>query len=291
MTEGVLLFARNNQAIDYNKMAYYCALRVKKHLNLPVSIVTDSKDWLLKSIPDSVNVFDKIIDTYSTNKVDDTIILKRRLFDGSLTSNKVEFKNNLRTHSYSITPYKKTLVLDTDYLIANDNLLKCFDSNHDFLIYKNSYDVSGFRKIPDFDYLDDKGIEFFWATVLYFEKTEFTQILFNLCKHIQDHWHYYRNLYGITHSALLRNDYVFSIAIHILRGYSQTTSWPQQPPGKMYYTLDKDILENINQDSFTFLVEKENHLGEYTLRNTQDMNVHVMNKASLIRKIDKELNE
>ena len=59
-------------------------------------------------------------------------------------------------------------------------------------------------------------------------------------------------------------------------------------PGKLYHILDKDILQKMNEDSLVFLLEKENYLGEYTLAETKDLTVHVMNKFSLMRELDKE---
>ena len=288
-SKGVLLFARNSAQIDYNKMAYFCATQVKYHLDLPVSLVTDSKEWLLKSIPASADVFDKIIDIYTEIgddlKILDQEIKSRLLYDGSLSSKKIDFKNNLRTLSFELSPYDQTLVLDTDYIVQNNSLLKCFESDQDLLMYKTNYDLSGYREIEDFNCIQDKGIEFFWATVIYFEKSYSTKVFFDLCMHIQENWNYYRPLYGITRSGLLRNDFVFSIAIHMLRGF-QKTKWPNEPPGKMFYTLDRDVLQKITKDTLTFLIEKQNHLGEYTLCQTKNMNVHVMNKQSILRVLE-----
>ena len=42
MTKGVLLFANNNEHIDYVKQAIFCAKRIKKFTNLSVALVTDS---------------------------------------------------------------------------------------------------------------------------------------------------------------------------------------------------------------------------------------------------------
>jgi hypothetical protein len=57
-------------------------------------------------------------------------------------------------------------------------------------------------------------------------------------------------------------------------------------PGSMTYIKDKDILLSMNEDKLNFLVEKKDHLGEYIATKTQGIDVHVMNKSSLIRVID-----
>ena len=46
MTKGVLLFANNNEQVDYVKQAIFCAKRVKKYTNLDVTLVTDSSEQL-----------------------------------------------------------------------------------------------------------------------------------------------------------------------------------------------------------------------------------------------------
>ena len=54
------------------------------------------------------------------------------------------------------------------------------------------------------------------------------------------------------------------------------------------YTTDKDILWQLKDDEMMFLVEKKDYLGEYTALKTSNQNIHVMNKFSLGRIIDKE---
>ena len=47
MTQGILIFAFNSDGVDYVKMAILSAKRAKKFLNKPVSLVTDSKQYLI----------------------------------------------------------------------------------------------------------------------------------------------------------------------------------------------------------------------------------------------------
>jgi hypothetical protein len=82
-----------------------------------------------------------------------------------------------------------------------------------------------------------------------------------------------------------RNDFAFSIAIHIMNGKSNG-GFATELPGTMSYVLDKDILLDISNDKMKFLVEKQYHFGEYTLAKTTGLDVHVMNKFSLSRFIE-----
>ena len=63
MTKGVILFANNNDQIDYVRQAIFCAKQVQKYLKLPVSLVTDSAKHLTNNYPKLIDTFDKVIST------------------------------------------------------------------------------------------------------------------------------------------------------------------------------------------------------------------------------------
>jgi hypothetical protein len=44
LTQGVLIFAFNNEATDYLAMAAWSAKNIRRHLNLPVAVVTDAPE-------------------------------------------------------------------------------------------------------------------------------------------------------------------------------------------------------------------------------------------------------
>ena len=162
-----------------------------------------------------------------------------------------------------------------------------FESDADFMIYKKSSDISQARNEDEFQKIDDVSVDFYWATVVFFKKTETNKKFFDLVKHIEDEWHHYRRTYQVK-SHLFRNDFAFSIAIHIMNGF-QPGSFAKELPGTMFYTADLDILWQLDDDEMMFLVGKENYLGEYTTVRTKGLTVHVMNKFSLTRMIDMEL--
>ena len=229
------------------------------------------------------------IDTFEREVLFDSSPQYRRYFDGAMTYKRLKFKNDIRIKSFEISPFDKTLVIDCDYLINNSLLNYCWEQKHDFLISKEGIDLCGFRYDPRLHTLSDKSIDFYWATVFYFEKNSNTETFFNLLGHIQDNWNYYRYVYQIQH-GLYRNDYAFSIAIHIMNGY-QKGLWTHDLPGMLYYTIDKDVLLEHNETSMKFLIEKEKYKGEYTLMKTKDISVHVMNKFSVSRVIRENVNE
>jgi len=278
MSTGALIFAHNNPGIDYVKLAVFAASRVKEHLNIPVSLVTDDVDWLVKTYPN--HPFDQVITTSvgpSTQKI---------FYDGSLSSKKFEWKNVTRNLAYDLTPYDKTLVLDSDYIISSDILKLAFCKNEIFQIYKQSFDVAGWRDTKSFQRINSYSIPFYWATVFVFEKNAITQAFFDLVSYIKENWLYFRVLYSIE-TTTFRNDFAFSIAIHIMNGKTNG-EFAAELPGTMTYIQDRDILLSIKEKKMNFLVEKKDHLGEYIAAKTNGIDVHVMNKSSLIRVIDEE---
>jgi hypothetical protein len=276
MTRGVLIFAQNNSEIDYAKISLYAARRVEEHLNVPVSLITDSKDWLLKSQPDAKNVFDRIISINSQTSQ------TKKFFDGTLSSKVLTWKNLNRSDCYDLSPYDETLVIDSDYIISSNNLSKIWGNQQDFLIYKDSFDLAQWRDDRSFRYLNQLSIPFYWATAFYFKKNLENRSFFDIVKHIKNNYSYYRALYNIDSSAF-RNDFAFSIAIHLMG-----ESFAGPLPGKLHYSLDRDVLIDINNTSLKLLVEKKNYAGEYIATKTTNLDVHVMNKHSLTRCIDKE---
>lgn len=277
MSQGVVIFAQNNADVDYIKLATFSANRAKQYLNLPVTLITDSRGWLEDSQPN--HPFDQIID------VEYTSASQRKLFfDGALTSKNLEWRNFARNLAYDLTPYNTTLVIDSDYIINSDNLKLAFARGIDFQIYSKSMDLASWRNTEEFDRVNMYSIPFYWATAFIFQKNEITKSFFNLIAYIKSNWNYYRILYNID-STLFRNDYAFSIAIHIMNKKG-LNSFAMELPGSMIYTKDKDLLVSSVDNKMQFLLEKKDYPGEYMLAKTQGLDIHVMNKFSLSRFID-----
>lgn len=276
MSNGALIFAHNNSSVDYVKLAIFAAERVIRHLEIPVSIVTDSKDWLLTQYPN--HPFDKIIETFSDDKN------MKSFYDGSLYYERLEWKNMTRYRAYDLTPYDKTLVIDSDYLINSDILKIAFEKDDLFQIYKDSFDIAGWRDKTYFTRINSYSIPFYWATAFVFQKHPIVETFFDLISYIKANWVYFKMLYSMGNTNF-RNDFAFSIAIHIMNGKTNG-EFASQLPGCMTYIQDRDVLLDIKGDTLQFLVEKQHHLGEYIAAKTTGIDVHVMNKKSLNRVID-----
>lgn len=275
MTKGVVLFAHNNASVDYVGLAIKAATRIKEHLGLPVTLITDSADWLKTQYADNISLFDQIIASTDTN------LQQKRFYDGSLHYELIPWKNFTRSSVFDLTPYQETLVIDVDYILNSNFLLNLFNLDQDLILFRDSMDLSGWRNTTEFNYISNTSIPFYWATVFLFKKTEKTKLFFDLISYIKHNWQYFQLTYDIP-SPMFRNDFAFSIAIHILNGFSCNT-FIGTIPGKMYFTLDRDFLYKHNKNSCTFLIEKQNDLGKYTLLKTDNLDVHIMNKQSIMR--------
>jgi len=284
MTTGAVILAQNNSKIDYVKMAVFSAQKLKQHLDIPVSLITDSSGWLFKAYPD--HPFDQVI---QIDQDPESIKYKqstqyKNFYDGTLTTATIEWKNLNRDRVYDLTPYDRTLVIDSDYIINSSILKPALDNHYDFQIYRQSMNLAEWRPTAEFERINQWSIPFYWATVFVFEKNSITQAFFDLIVYIKANWLYFRTLYSITDSKF-RNDFAFSIAIHIMNGKTNG-GFAIELPGKMIFSTDRDILIDIQDTKIKFLIEKEKYPGEYTLLKTTGLDIHIMNKLSLNRCID-----
>ena len=221
MTRGVLMYAHNNNEIDYFKIACANALMVQKNLKVPVTIITDNStiDWGRKSLGDNFinSCFEKniIVDR------DYTFINSRNLCDTSYTSKTIQFYNCNHWQAYELSPYDETLFIDSDYLIMSDALNNCWNSKNDIMM--NHKIFSPADDIPHTKYIDDFGIKLYWATVIYFRKSDFAKFLFSLVEHIQNNYQYYKDLYSFS-GGMYRNANAISIAIHTLTRFTDKKS-------------------------------------------------------------------
>ena len=276
MSKGVLLFASNNGKIDYVKQAYFLAQRISKYMSLPTSIVCNH-DISQKY----AKAFDNVI------KVDSVGSFRNKKYnDGTLWGMSLPFNNMSRADAYELSPYEETLVMDTDYIISNDILNNCFVQQKDLLLYKHSVHLGEFDATHEFERISDTSVDFYWATVVFFRKSEQNKIFFDLVKHIKENYLHYRNVYQFR-STVYRNDFAFSIAVHIMNGYT-SGEFAGEMPGTKFYTIDRDILLEIQNDEFLCLVENTRSLGDYYTVKLKGENLHIMNKFSLERAIDNQ---
>lgn len=287
MSKGALIFAHNNEEIDYIKIASLNALMIQSNLDVGVTLVTDegTLNWAKESLGNSYldQCFEHII------VGDPDYVYKQRnvraFRDTVYTIKHLPFYNCDHWKAYELSPYDETLFIDADYLIMSNALNRCWGSDHEVLINKDIKELF-FGRVQEKETLGKSGIDTYWATCIYFRKSELAENMFYLVKYVYENYEYYRDLYT-TPNSMFRNDYAFSIAIHILNGFSNSELIKQLPIPALYKSFDNDDIVEVNgKNDITLLLEKPKCTGDYILTRFKDLDVHIMNKWAVLRNFD-----
>jgi hypothetical protein len=215
MTTGALIFARNNEQIDYVSMAQWSARNIERHLGIPTHIVTD--DFAL-----------------STNTRHFTDV-------GAVT-----WHNLNRMDAYGLSPWSRTLVLDADYVVASNQLQSILEADQDFLAHRWAYDVTGCNTFEGLNSFGNNRMPMWWATVMMFRRSASTELLFDTMQMIRDNWTHYRNLYK-NPTSTYRNDHALSIALNTLNGH---TLCVDAIPGPLASLTPEHQLTQLDADSY-----------------------------------------
>lgn len=157
MDKGILLVAQNNNKDNYIEQAYALAMSVKKYNDIPVSIITNDKV--------NKKYFDSVIPIVWGDMAQEST-----------------WKIENRWKVFFQTPYKETLVMDTDMLVMRDiTYLWDFYKNYDLffttnpITYRNEKLTSNYyRKM-----FEENKLTNVYSALYYFKKTEFTHNFFS----------------------------------------------------------------------------------------------------------------
>lgn len=225
MKTGAVIFAYNNDAVDYVAMAAWSAQRIQQWLDIPVTLVTDA--------PVTTGVFDQVITTSARRG-------NSRYFQDYADS--FSWYNMDRCDALDLSPYDRTLVVDADYVINGRDLAPLLDHGPEFTCHRYAFDVArqdrfnpcfGEHKMPQW-----------WATVLIFNKTVLSRYIFDTMRMVRDNWQHYCDVYTIYRSTY-RNDYALSIALGLVSGHSLVT---QDIPWQLISILPEHQLEQLESD-------------------------------------------
>jgi len=290
-SRGVIMFAHNNTEIDYFRLAVVNALLVQKNLGIKnVTVVTD---------PHSLKQGEKTLGKRLIKKAINNIIvidkdknfkaLNQRLYkDTSHTTKYLPFYNVNRCDAYNLSPYEETLLIDVDYLILSDTLNHCWGHNNELMMNWKYQDIMYERKDPSLARLNDMGITMYWATVVYFRKTEYVESFFNVVSHVKNNPQFYKDLYQ-WQGTLYRNDYSFSIAAHMMSGF--VDKGIPQLPTTLYKSFDTDDVHSaVDENTIVMYLEKPRSPGDFMLTKWQGIDLHIMNKWA-INRVSEELLE
>jgi hypothetical protein len=259
MIAGAVIFAYNNEKIDYVGMAAWSAKNIRRHLNIPVCLITDTTPIL-------INEFDQVICTGNKDGAN-----SRHFGDlGHVTWHNLD-----RMSVYDLTPWDQTLVLDADYVVASDQLKIVLESQQNFMCHKNAYDVTGKDSFDGLNVFGRYRMPMWWATVMMFRKSLQAKMIFDSMVMIRDNWTHYRRLYS-NNQPTYRNDHALSSALNIENGHTLRT---QDIPWNLASLTPDHRLKQLSQDYYRIdYTDTENRSKWIDIRG-QDF--HAMGKQQL----------
>ena len=203
MKQGILLFCFDTEHTKYHKILERCVGLIKKNLKLEITVVTNFQTY---------------------NKLKPLGFINYKFIEPEIGNTKQGKPwNNVDRHmAYELSPYDKTCVMDIDYFCYSDNLLQVFETDYNFLVPNQAFDLSGRNS---FDHRRFSQIPMVWATVLYFKKSKEVEHIFKMVKYVKDWYPHFTDLYRI-HAKNFRNDYAFAIALQQLKGFIGYDKFP-----------------------------------------------------------------
>jgi hypothetical protein len=261
MMKGAVLFAFNTDEVNYFKQAEVAAKRINHFLDLPVTVITN-----LDSMSENAdNVFDKIIFTKE---------------DSSNTLRKKTWINKNRYEAFESSPYDQTLLLDTDYVINSNKLLKTFDLPTDICAHKSVlYLMNGMVTTQN---LSEQSFETFWATVVNFKKTKKVKQIFESMKMIQENYLHYSSLHNFV-SHPYRNDYALTLAKRLANGHFENEN--ETIPWALVHIGEHTFVNKNNTDFYDTeytVIFDTTYRGKFKKEyiTIKDMDFHMLNKKN-----------
>ena len=259
MTSGALIFAFNNEHTDYLAMAAWSADRIRRHLDIPVAVITDCTDTA------RLNKFDHVIAA-------DPVSGGTRYFDDYKET--VTWYNASRTDAYSLTPWDRTLLLDADYVVCGNELKHLVDVKQDFMCHRRAWDITAQNHFEGLNRFGNHKFPMWWATVMMFRKSNTAQYIFECMTMIRNNWKHYTDLYHIT-SSHYRNDYALSIALGIASGHTLKVD---DIPWSLASILPEHKITQIDEDHFEIEYKDQDKLKKM---DWHGMDFHAMGKKHL----------
>jgi hypothetical protein len=281
---GILLIAYNNGKIDYEKLALVAARCVKLHMtNNHVTLLTDQPtfDALTDELTPALaaETFDHIIIDNVTHEQN-----TRTHRDSPWNEFTTQFNNKNKHSIFTKSPYKKTLMIDVDYLIGNDTLDAIFETDSEVAMYKHAMSVRNYKPRIWEQKLHPDGIDMWWSTAVYWRSdSELAKLFFGVWEHVKENYNYYKWLYKFP-GVLFRTDYAVSIAVHILNGHRQGNLIHELPGKVMRFSEQIDDISDFKKINDILLVCPDpKELWKSIASRVKNENVHVMNKMAILR--------
>jgi len=282
LSKGAIFFAYNNEQLNYIKLACLSASSVKKHLNLPCTLITDSGSLNHSNKGD---IFDNVI----VHEKSESTPNIRNYYDTPYANYKAQF-NNLNKHEvFELSPYDQTILFDVDYLVNNDILNLAFNIDAPVQLYRNAQTLKNAEPDHSTDRrLSNVGIPLCWSTVIYFNKSPMSKMFFDMWAHIKENYDYYQSLYTFS-EGLYRTDFAVSISMHLLKGFKDCVDdiFVELPASPMKYMAYKDDIASVDKNGIVFFANEYGKEWNNILTYSEGENLHMMNKRAIDRHYDK----
>lgn len=243
MSTGALIYATDGD-IKYTRIARECARRIEQYLGIPSTILTGSKK----------------------------VTGNRAWAD---CAQPVAWRNSGRCNALQDSPYDRTLLIDADLWIASNCLEPLLYSIEHFYAHNTRMYINEQEsKIETFGTLKTP---MWWATVCIFDRSEFSQDVFDAWQMIEQNYSHYANLFQFVRKPF-RNDYALSMALLLASGgaYPRTAiPWPLiNVPDSCDIALEDDIW------TLSYNVYENQELKPKRIT-VQDQDLHIMGKRNL----------
>ena len=249
--KGILLFSFDTAELEYSKITEKSIELLRINCpNIPVVVVGDkiikSADWTILADDPQPNVH-------------------------NLRGPK-QWKNLARVDAYELSPFDTTIIIDSDYLAYDNNLVKLFESDQPVLAHTTWCDLN-YAEVTTMP-MGNSMLDMMWATVLMFKKDTVVRQMFNTWRNVLENYSYFAELFGLN-KRMVRNDHAFTIAMAKIQNH-----------GSVQHTIIPWDIITANQNFKVKEITNKNIVledqhGEIIV----DQSVHILNKESLINAI------
>lgn len=285
MKQGFLYYAHNNEIINYLKLAICSALTghcYSKHFR--ATVITD--DESIKSLTsDELRLLEKCFERVKINNQvwkDQNKKLFQNVFENKGSQ---DWWNKSRPSAYQDSDYDQTVLTDVDFIFQDSNIDKVWNSNTPVMFNQSVIPLS--RQQDQHHYLSNTDqmvgrftVPMRWATLVYFDRSEFSQDFFYFVNYIKENWFAVCKIHEIN-SSTYRNDHAFTIALYMANGFLKPEDQYNLPFNYVLTTHHAKI-HQINLGLTRFLYHTPNQKTNWGYTNIQDISYHCMNKVSML---------
>ena len=160
-------------------------------------------------------------------------------------------------------------------MVCSDVLSRAWNYNRDFLCFKNAWNAATGDMLEGLNTFGRLKMPMWWATVMYFRRSNTAQYIFDSMQMVRDNWQHYRDLYHIDR-ATYRNDFALSISLGIVSGH---TLQVDNIPWNLASVLPDTKLTQLGEDYFS--IEYQDQNGVPRTVGISGTDFHAMGKAHL----------